>query len=57
MDKVKLMAAVCACCPMCILARKYPQGKVAKIVEKEKAHCPFCKAYDELAEQQRNQQA
>jgi len=55
MNKLKLMAAVCACCPMCIVARKYPEGRIAKIVDKEKAHCPFCKAYDQLHGQDASQ--
>ncbi len=54
MNKLKLMAFVCANCPMCIIARKYPEGGVARVVAKEKEKCPFCRAYDQLHEQGHN---
>jgi hypothetical protein len=47
----RLMAFVCQICPPCVLARKYPESKLAKIMAKEKMRCPFCRAYDELRRQ------
>lgn len=47
---LKMMAFVCKICPPCIFARKYPEAKFSKFVEKEKKICPFCKAYDEAKE-------
>jgi hypothetical protein len=45
----KLLAAVCARCPVCRRARKNPGSLAAKIVERaETAICPFCRAYERV---------
>lgn len=48
MAKEKFMAWICEICPLCIFARKFPQSRIAKIVAREKQHCPFCRAYERV---------
>jgi len=42
------MALFCKFCPICIVARKYPNSKFAVFVKKKEANCPFCKAYTDI---------
>jgi len=45
-----LLAAICACCPLCRHARRKPDGLANRIVRKvEERMCPFCRAYARVA--------
>jgi hypothetical protein len=45
----KLLAAVCARCPVCRRARKKQRGLAYRFVEKaERAVCPFCRAFERV---------
>ncbi|MRR06592.1 MAG: hypothetical protein EG828_06540 [Deltaproteobacteria bacterium] len=45
-----LLAAICACCPLCRRARRKPNGLANRIVRKvEERVCPFCRAYARVA--------
>ena len=42
---IKLLALVCYICPLCIIARVFPDSKFAKGMEEFNRICPFCNAY------------
>ncbi|MFH1562735.1 MAG: hypothetical protein ABIF11_04860 [Nitrospirota bacterium] len=44
----KMLAFVSMICPVCNLARRFPESKFAGMIEKERKNCPACKAYKEL---------
>ncbi|MCK5583675.1 MAG: hypothetical protein KAI33_07795 [Elusimicrobiales bacterium] len=44
----KLLAFICAICPLCIFTRAYPDLKFSKAMNKLEQHCPFCAAYKKL---------
>ena len=41
----RLLAWICAVCPVCIVRRHWPSSWFARITAKEARMCPFCKAY------------
>ncbi len=42
----RFLAAVCAWCPLCRLARRNPDGLANRLVRNaEEKACPFCRAY------------
>jgi len=47
----KILAAFCQICPLCIVARKFPQSKFAKMIKSLSSICPFCKAYKKEKEE------
>ena len=40
----KLLAFVCKVCPLCILARAFPESLFAAVEDKLGRFCPFCRA-------------
>ncbi|MBN1268850.1 MAG: hypothetical protein JXB04_04625 [Kiritimatiellae bacterium] len=44
----RLLAAVCAVCPFCILARMFPKSGYARFMQKVESNCPACKAYAKM---------
>ncbi len=42
---IKVLALICYICPLCIIARAFPDSKFAKGMEKFGKICPFCIAY------------
>lgn len=45
----KMLAKVCALCPVCRQARKKQRGAAFKMVQTVEVHlCPFCKAYERV---------
>ncbi|MBA7495472.1 hypothetical protein ES702_06059 [subsurface metagenome] len=42
---IKLFALVCYTCPLCIVARRFPESRFAKWVKNVSKICPFCIAY------------
>ncbi len=45
---IKLLASVCYICPLCIIARIFPDSKFSKGMKKLGRVCPFCRAYKNL---------
>ena len=43
--KTKLLATFCRFCPVCIVARKFPESAFAKKVKELERNCPACRAY------------
>jgi hypothetical protein len=41
-----LLAMVCACCPFCIVRRRFPESGYARVMRGVEKCCPFCRAYD-----------
>ncbi|MBI5685171.1 MAG: hypothetical protein HZC54_08815 [Verrucomicrobia bacterium] len=45
----KMLAEVCAFCPVCRQARRKQRGVAFKMVQTVEVHlCPFCKAYERV---------
>ncbi len=42
----KLLAKICACCPFCVVRRRWPGSLYARIMAVVETWCPFCRAYD-----------
>lgn len=42
---IKLFALLCHVCPLCIIARAFPDSKFAKGMKEFGKICPFCIAY------------
>ena len=42
---IKLFAFVCRICPLCIIARTFPDSKFAEGMKEFGKICPFCIAY------------
>jgi len=42
------LAKVCACCPLCVLRRRWPKSGYARLMTRLERNCPFCKAYDRV---------
>ena len=38
-------SAICRICPLCIIARKYPDSGFARMIKSWSSICPFCRAY------------
>ncbi len=45
---IKLFASICNICPLCIIARSFPDSKFAKGMKEFGKICPFCRAYKKL---------
>lgn len=45
---IRLLAFVCDICPLCIIARRFPDSKFAKGMKKFGRICPFCIAHQKL---------
>lgn len=44
----KLKAWVCRLCPVCIVARRYPDSGLSRKVRAMEKDCPFCRAYQRI---------
>ncbi len=45
---LRLRAAVCQVCPLCIVARRWPRSTFARTLGRLEKTCPFCRAYARL---------
>lgn len=45
---IKLFALICYICPLCVIARVFPDSKFAKGVKEFGKICPFCIAHVKL---------
>jgi len=45
---MKLIGSICYICPLCIIARVFPDSKFAKGMEGFGKICPFCRANKKL---------
>lgn len=50
----KLFAFICYICPLCIIARAFPDSKFAKGMKEFAEICPFCKAYKKVQSVNKN---
>ena len=41
----RMLALLCAICPLCIAARRWPDSAWARFIHRVERSCPFCKAY------------
>lgn len=41
----RMLAMVCAVCPLCIVARRVPDSAWARLMRRLERGCPFCRAY------------
>lgn len=44
----RLLAFVCEICPLCIMARRFPNSKFASGMARMERFCPFCNAHKKL---------
>ncbi len=44
----RLLAFVCEICPLCIMARRFPDSKFASGMARMERFCPFCNAHKTL---------
>ncbi|MFZ2603617.1 MAG: hypothetical protein WAX79_06445 [Candidatus Omnitrophota bacterium] len=42
---IKVLALICYICPLCIIARAFPNSRFAKGMKEFGKICPFCIAY------------
>lgn len=40
-----LMALLCGLCPLCLVARRWPDSAWARFMHRLERSCPFCRAY------------
>ncbi len=45
---IRLLAFVCEICPLCIIARRFPNSKFASGMARMEKFCPFCNAHEKL---------
>ncbi|MCK4423029.1 MAG: hypothetical protein KAV18_03055 [Candidatus Omnitrophica bacterium] len=45
---IELFAFICRICPLCIIARKFPDSKFAARMNSWGKSCPFCLAYKKI---------
>lgn len=41
----RMLAFLCAICPLCICARRWPKSGFARVLKKAERLCPACAAY------------
>lgn|GEM_PF-1204388 len=41
----RIMAWICAACPVCIMRRRWPRARVSRGLAWVERGCPFCRAY------------
>lgn len=41
----RILALLCAVCPLCIAARRWPDSGWARFMRTIERGCPFCRAY------------
>lgn len=51
---LRLLASVCAICPICIYTRRNPKSAASKKLVALEKGCPFCAAYIKLKSQERD---
>jgi hypothetical protein len=45
---VRIFAFICQICPLCFVARRFPESKFALGMKQLSKICPFCLAYKEM---------
>lgn len=44
----KALAFVSLICPGCNIARRFPESKFARMMQKHREKCPACRAYQDI---------
>ena len=50
---IGLLAFLCEICPLCIVARRFPDSKFASGMKRLEKFCPFCTAHRKLERKER----